>query len=309
MHKKIFFIMFVVLWSIFISVDTVYAQSDSAGGLPGSFKRLGETVGKRLEKADKSVGPSAGQQSPARRQVSDSRQLKGNSPNGLKLDATGPFPTIDQIIDKYVQALGGKDLIMKFTSRVTKGTADMPGVFRRASLETYAKAPNKSVTIINAPGFGAIKQGYNGNVGWDQTAQTGLRNLTGVDLAEMQRDSDFYGPVRLKVKYPKIAMLGRMKLGFREVFVIEAKPIVGDAEKLFFDTETGLLLRWDVMRATAQGRAPAEVYFYDWREVDGIKISFGITQSFPGFAINLTLTEAKHNVPVDDAVFNKPATP
>jgi len=223
-----------------------------------------------------------------------------------KNEPTNPLPSIEQILARYIEALGGKDAITRLTSRVARGKVDMPGVSRGGTFEVYAKAPNKSVSTLDVYPVGVIKQGFNGREGWDQTKETGLQDAVGEDLAALERDSDFYSPLRLKVKYPKITLGGKMNIGYREAYVIEAHPTIGEVEKLYFEKESGLLIRWDVVRATVEGKALAVVYLDDWRKIDGVRLPFLISQSFPGFTFVLKFEDVKHNLPVDDALFNKP---
>ena len=114
------------------------------------------------------------------------------------------MPTVDQILDKYVQALGGKAAIEKVSSTITKGTFDLPAMGVSGTLEIYAKAPNKNATIINLPGFGVVQLGFNGTLAWAQDPQTGMRELSGSELADTKRDSEFYKEIKLKQLYPKI---------------------------------------------------------------------------------------------------------
>ena len=84
-----------------------------------------------------------------------------------------------------------------------------------------------------------------------------------------------------------MTLKGREKVGGSDAFVVEATPAEGHATRLYFDTQTGLLLRKD------------KTYFEDYREVDGVKLPFRERDDFSV----IRLTEVKHNLPVDDARF------
>jgi hypothetical protein len=226
------------------------------------------------------------------------------TPAAAKPDA---MPSVDQILDKYVQALGGKAAIEKLTSTVITGTFELPAMSMSGPLEIFAKAPNKSATIITLTGFGLVQFGFNGTTAWSQDPQTGLRELTGAELADAKRDSDFYKDIRLKQVFPKMTLTGKEKVGERDVYVIEATPADGKPEKMYFDTQTGLLLRVDNDRESPQGAAHIETYFEDYRETGGVKTPFTIKIVRPEISFTLKTTEVKQNVPVDDAKFNKPA--
>src|SRR5271170_6507795 len=77
--------------------------------------------------------------------------------------ASENLPKADQIIDKYIEALGGKNAIESVTSRVEKGTlisGDM-----KAAVDVYAKAPDKRISIVHMPN-GESSTAYDGHVGW-----------------------------------------------------------------------------------------------------------------------------------------------
>jgi hypothetical protein len=192
------------------------------------------------------------------------------------------------------------------TSRVAKGTVDIVGVSRGGTVELYSKAPNKTLTVMQAHPLGLVKLGFNGRLGWAQTVG-GIRVVKGAELIGLQRDSDFYSPATLRANYPKINLLGRSKIGYREVYVLELQPAVGTPERLYMDANTYLPVRVNVVRTNASQRAVAvEIYLDNWTDVDGIKIPLRITQSFPGMSLGITLTDIKHNVTIDDSLFEKP---
>jgi hypothetical protein len=174
-------------------------------------------------------------------------------------------------------------------------------------LEVYAKAPNKNFTTINIAGFGVVQFGFNGTVGWSQDPQTGLREMAGVELTDMKRDSEFHRDIKLKQLFPKMTLTGKEKVGEREAYVIEATPADGKPEKMYFDTQTGLLLRLDNDRESPQGSAHVETYFEDYRVSGGVKAPFTVKIVRPDISFTLKTTEIQQNVAIDDAKFNKPA--
>jgi zinc protease len=244
--------------------------------------------------------------------ITRSKTITGGSVSGVAtrdgqtIDRSGSMPSVDEVLERYVQAVGGAKALTAMTSRVAKGTINVVGVSRGGTVELYSKAPNKTLTVMQAHPFGLIKLGFNGRVGWAQTAG-GLRVVKGPELVAIQRDSDFYNPATLRVHYPKINLLGRSKIGYREVYVLELQPAVGTPERLYIDANTYLPARVNVVRIDPSQRAVAvEMYLDDWREVDGIKVPFRISQRFPGMSLGITLTEVKHNVALDDSLFERP---
>ena len=218
------------------------------------------------------------------------------------------LPTVDQILDKYVKAIGGKEALEKQTSRVTKGTFDIPAVGASGTMEIYEKAPNKNLLAINIPGFGVIQEGFDGTVGWAEEPTSGLREKSGIELEQTKLDWAFHRNTHLKELYPKMTVKGQEKVGERMTYVIEATPAKGSAEKWYFDAENGLLIKMDQERESPLGAVAIEVYLDSYKEMDGVKIPTAQRLVRPDFTINITTEEVKHNVAIDDAKFKKPGS-
>ncbi len=105
----------------------------------------------------------------------------------------------------------------------------------------------------------------------------------------------------------KLTVKGIEKVGDRDAYLVEGTTADGYTEKMYFDTQNGLLLRTDSEADTPQGKIPATVLTSDYREVDGVKIPFTMVEKTPTIEFTLKLDSVKHNVPIDDTKFNKPA--
>ena len=226
-------------------------------------------------------------------------------PSNQTAKREAPLPGAEQILERYVQALGGRQAVERVTSRVWKGSrVGADGVL--VPEEVYAKAPNKLLTITSYPNQ-AFRTGFDGARGWAGSDQ-GARELPAEMLAQVRREAEFYKETRLKDIYSKLTVVGRETIGGREAYVVEAAPADGgDIEKLYFDAETGLLVRKYSEMKTVLGLFPTQTDFEDYREVDGVRLPFAIRWAIPGRAWGRKITEVKQNVPLDDARFNPPA--
>jgi len=215
-----------------------------------------------------------------------------------------PLPTVDQVLDRYVQAVGGEQAYRKITTRVAKGSRiGADGVL--VPEDVYQKAPNKVLTVTTYPDA-AFSTCFNGIAGWGSSSKGWARELPGPVLAQLKNDSDFYKEIKTKELYRKLILVGKSTIGDSEVYVIEATPLSGSAEKLFFDTRTGLLVRRYMESETVLGMFPLQTDYEDYRDVDAIKQPFLIRWSMPGRSWGRKIAEIKQNVAVDDAQFNPP---
>jgi hypothetical protein len=219
---------------------------------------------------------------------------------------TSPIPTTEQILERHIQAIGGKSALEKITTRVTKGSfVQILGQTNSSfTFESYQKAPNKTLYINS----GGTQQGFNGAIGWLKRNRSGLSKLTGEQLAQLKRGADFYGSTKLSELYATISFIRMDKVGTHDVYVFEATPSAGKPDTLYFDTQTALLLRSDSYSEAQKGKPePTETYYEDYREVDGVKLPFTQRQVGSGYTITLKVYEVKHNVPIDDAKFDGPS--
>ena len=217
------------------------------------------------------------------------------------------LPTAEQLIAKYVRAVGGRAAMEKVHSRVIKGTLD-PGGGTLVALELNEKAPDKSLSILEVSEEGAAKQGFDGKIGW-QSAADGVKEISGEMLAAVRRNSQFYRWLRMKELFEKLEVSGAAKVGERDTFVMKATPPDGNPENFYFDAGTGLLLRRDYTVEAPEGLIKFETYYEDYRVVDGLKLAFTLRRIGPDGVVTLKYTEIRHNVELDDALFSKPSQP
>jgi hypothetical protein len=215
---------------------------------------------------------------------------------------------VDEIVAKYEKAVGGKAAFEKLTSRVSKGVFDLGEMGSPGTTEFYQKAPNKQVIITDIPGFGVVRSGSNGTVAWLDTPQSGIEEQTGGVAAAMKRSADFYQAVRLKEEYAKMTVKGKESFDGHDVYVIQATPAEGAPELLSFDAASGLMVREQTQVEAPQGTIDVDTRLGDYRDVDGVKLPFEIHQVRSDFSFTIKITEVKHNVPIDDAKFEKPAS-
>jgi hypothetical protein len=215
-------------------------------------------------------------------------------------------PTIDQLIDKCITALGGRAALEKLTSRTAKGTIEIPEASMTGSIEVYEKAPNMNAIAIDLNGM-QIRQAFDGKVAWEENPQTGLAEKTGTDLADAKREGTFNMELHMKQLYPKMTVRGREPFGTSSAWVVDAVPAEGNPVAFYFDTESGLLVRMDASRQGPDG-SPMQVQAYveDYRVVDGVKVPFVMRQVTSMFTMVMRLVEVKHNVTLDDKMFKKP---
>src|SRR5262245_2965752 len=217
-------------------------------------------------------------------------------------------PTVDQILDKYTQALGGAANFRKLTSRVSRGTLEVQTAEKTftGNSEIYATDPNKRVEInrliLNpCTEVDLFLEGFNGTDGWSHWDQ--FRKPEGAELAAIKLEAEFYREIKLKALYPKMTVNGTVKIGDRWTYVLDAAPVEGSPEKMYFDMETGLLVRRDAPKYIKGARVDFVIIIEDYKEIDGIKLPFTLRFLSPPIKFIYTFNEVKHNALIEGAKF------
>jgi len=251
----------------------------------------------------------AGARAQSQPAAAPSAQAKPATTPAAAAAPAAPLPTVDQIVDKFQQASGGKEAWDKLTSRVSKGTFEMEQMAADGTQEIYEKAPNKVLFVTDIPSFGVVQRGFNGTAGWSDNPQTGLVDVTGDELASMKREADFYQVLDLRSLYPKLTVKGKDSVNGKDAYLVEGVPAEGAPVTMAFDAASGLLVRAQTVADGPMGKTDVVTTLSDYREVDGVQVPFAIHSDLGQIAFTIKLTDVKHNVPIDDAKFNKPAAP
>jgi photosynthetic reaction center cytochrome c subunit len=216
------------------------------------------------------------------------------------------LPQPPAIVAKYVEALGGAAALRKINTRVVTGT--MTAFGHPMPIEICAKAPNMRASIMKSP-RGGSETIYNGHEGWMSMMPRPPRPLEGSQLDQASLDADFYFPLDIQKTFPSLRERPPQKIGDQQAYLVLGFRPGQPPVELYFDQQSGLLLRMVYFTQTALGRLPQQTDFSDYREVDGVKVPFQWTVSRPEGQSTVEVTQVQQNVPVSDSQFAKPAAP
>ncbi len=214
--------------------------------------------------------------------------------------------TVEQILDKSVEAMGGRAAMEKITSTVVKANIDVTFAGVTATDVMYMKAPDKRASVVTVEGYGEIKDGYDGTTAWNDTPEGGLQDFTGERLEQAKRQAIFQPELKWREIYPNAEVKGKEAVDGRDAWVLTLVPKSGKPVTQYIDAETFLPIKTVTSVIGDQGEYEATSVMSDYRETDGVKFPHKIQQSTPMGDIIVNVTEVKHNVPIEDTVFAKP---
>ena len=216
------------------------------------------------------------------------------------------FPKPEALFEKYLAAIGGPDVLKKVSSRIQKGTVALAGN-QKFQIVIYEKAPNKRVSAVQLKN-GESLTGFDGNAGWMATPGR-VHLMTPGESDGARMDADVALPAHLSGMFSKLEVSDGEEIGGRASWLVvgkrEGKPDV----RLFFDKQSGLLLRIVRYTDSPLGLNPLQIDFADYRDSGGVKIPFRWTQARPGNRFTIQVESSEQNVPIDDAKFASPPPP
>ena len=229
-------------------------------------------------------------------------------PPDILAAATSGEPTADQIFDKYIQALGGAAPLARLTSYVAKGTSLPYGeVGKGFPTEIYAKAPNQLVTIVHQQ-EGDMARSFDGREGYFLLPLTVVEEYpwTGGALEGAKLDAELAFPGRIKDFLTNWRVSFSQTINGVDVRVVQGTGAAGLVATLYFDKETGLLVRMARYTNSAAGRVPTQIDLSDYRTVAGVKMPFKWSYAWVSGREDFELTDVQPNVAIDPAKFGRP---
>src|SRR5580698_8640873 len=231
------------------------------------------------------------------------------SPPDLLPQATNgtKVPSATEILDKYIQALGGADKLAKITSYTAKGTSMLFGEDNADPAEIYAKAPDQVATIVQER-EGTMERVFDGHDAWVMLPLTVVQEyqLHASALEGGKLDAQMAFPGNIKSFFPTWRVSYPTTIDGRDMYVGQGSRPPGFAATFYFDQKTGLLRRMVRYANSVVGRVPTQWDYSDYRPVAGVMMPFKWTFGWVSGREDYVLTEVQPNAPVDASKFAKP---
>lgn len=191
------------------------------------------------------------------------------------------MPKAEQILDNYIEAVGGEEKLKAIHNRVYKGKMEIGGQgmpqAMEGTIEIYEAKPDKRYSATTLGPMGKVENGTNGEVHW-QVSMMGPQVLEGPDRALSERRSQFYSTLNWKSIYEKAETIGEAEVDGKPCYKVKMVPKEGPEEIVYYSKKTHLQTKTELSVNGGLGEMKVETLLMDWREVDGVKLPHKIVQ-------------------------------
>lgn len=217
-------------------------------------------------------------------------------------------PQAAAIIEKYIEATGGRAAIEKLQTQVLTGTIEIVGKNVTGVATVYRAAPNKALSIVEFAGLGKMEEGTDGVVAWSRSAMAGPRLKEGGEKAFTIRGANFHGDLNWRDLYQAEENVAVETAEGRSCYKIVLAPKdAGEPIVRYYDRESGLLVKILMTMKSPQGEVTIESLPSDYRRVGELLIPHKILQRVMGNEIVTTFTRVENNAEIDPERFALPA--
>ena len=221
-------------------------------------------------------------------------------------------PTADEVLDKYVAALGGAQRLASVTSFVATGSAIGYGELGgNAEFTLFAKSPNQRAILISYKDTQRPSSSwtFDGRSGWIKTPRglLGEYELIGSELDGARFEAQLAFPGQLKQALSNWRGAATRSLGDRDFVVVQGTGPRGFLATLYFDPKTSLLSRLVRYGPSPIGRMPTQIDYADYRDVGGVKFPFEYKFTWLDGRYTAKLSKIETNGAIDATKFGRPA--
>jgi hypothetical protein len=220
--------------------------------------------------------------------------------------STASLPSARSIIDRHIEAVGGRKAILSHTSSHATGTMTVAGAGITGVLDVYSAKPDKSLVKINLGGIGDVFEAFDGIHAWSVSPMTGPMLTQGKELEEKKFDADFYSDLHEEGRYASMKTVEKTTFEGRPCYKVSLVKKDGGEDVDFYDVETGLKAGAVVTRESQMGPMSVTQVHSDYKKFGGLLMATTLKQTAMGIEQVLKITSIEFDN-VEPSTFEPPA--
>jgi hypothetical protein len=211
------------------------------------------------------------------------------------------LPSPNDVIEKYIRGVGGVAAIQNVSSRVESGTVTF-GVGPTFPIEILSKSPSRQAMIVHLPA-GDCSTVFDSQNGWIRSAAGAVYDMSQADIESAKLDAHWQFPINVAKTFQELKVIRTERISDHDAILLFATNSSGPPLELYFDRETGLLLRQLRFGSSPLGLNPTQIDYGDYKTFDGVQVPLDLVITRPNRTLNIHLSQVKQNIPIDEAKF------
>jgi hypothetical protein len=219
--------------------------------------------------------------------------------------AQGPLPSGREVVNKFIAAMGGREVVLAQSGRHMTGTFAIPAQGMSGALDVYGQPPNKMLVRVTIEGIGEITSGYDGATAWAVNPMMGPMVLDSLQAMQTRQQADFYSSLYPEDQITALETVADTTFEGTASYKVKVTTAWGETYHEYFDKDKGLMLGSQRTNASPMGNVDILTIVSDWRTVEGMLVPFKSTQRTMGIEQVVTIASVDVTT-VPDSVFVPP---
>ena len=217
------------------------------------------------------------------------------------------LPSGEALLARFVEVTGGAKAYESIKTQMATGKFSMPAAGLTGAIKAYSKWPNLSYASVEIQGIGTIEEGTTAEMAWENSALQGARIKSGDEAAALMREAALDVHTNWKKYYDRAETAGVEAVGDKTCYKVLLTPHQGAPETVYFDKETGYMVKQSAVYDTPMGKIPAVVTVSDYRKQGDLTLAFTVQQEVAGQQFEIKMDTITFNPDIPDSRFEPPA--
>lgn len=215
--------------------------------------------------------------------------------------AADELPKADTILDKYIEATGGKAAYQKHHSEIEKSTLQLAAMGVNASVVSYRAEGDKSLMETDLGGFGKSRDGSDGKVFWSLNSMTGPHVKDGVEKAQAMISAKFNAELNWRDVFKDAKTVGTDTVDGKQCYKVELTLAEGPPITQCYDKQSSLMVKQTMTTQSPMGEVTVDSFASDYRKEDDVLVPHKIKSNMAGQEILITVNSVTFNtdIPAD----------
>jgi outer membrane lipoprotein-sorting protein len=223
------------------------------------------------------------------------------------LCAADDLPKGEAILDKYIEATGGKAAYAKLKSDIASGTMTFAAMGLTGKMVVYSQAPDKRTAEVTLEGIGKIVEGSNGEIAWSFNAMQGPRLKEGDEKAQTLAQAKYGADANWRDVYKSAETQGVETVDGKECYKVLLTPKTGKPQTRWYDKDTGLLVKMALTVESPMGAVTVETFPSDYRKEGEIMVPHKSVNKMASQEFSMTIDKVEQNVAIPAEKLEPPA--